>query len=239
MICMACAHPSPTRGLFDQPKSSTSLRPSWKIDGFRSRVGGSMSLTPISLNLAKGRNGSYAKLRHALWRQKPASFRGHIWQDAPIPPPSCTCRSSYSRDWKWRTEATTSWNCFSFLARVRVWVGVKIRGEKCFWGARNVPSERTQPQQKGDQLKSPSFSWPSWKFNDFRRRVGGSNLGHADLFTSTLGFFFCSKWRLWKISKSERQKRASRGMCEHTFMAFWLQFAIFSPVSNLSGTHAG
>ena len=27
-------------------------------------------------------NGSYAKLRHALWRQKLASFRGHVWQDA-------------------------------------------------------------------------------------------------------------------------------------------------------------
>ena len=32
-----------------------------------------------------------------------------------------------------------------------------------------------------DRPKSSSSSWPSWKFNDFRWRVGGSNLGH--LFT--------------------------------------------------------
>ena len=32
--------------------------------------------------------------------------------------------------------------------------------------------------------------------------------------------FFCSKWRLRKISKSHRQKRASPDMREHTFMTF-------------------
>ena len=37
-------------------------------------------------------NGSYAKLRHALWRQKLASFRGHVWQDA--------LRSTFKQWWE-------------------------------------------------------------------------------------------------------------------------------------------
>ena len=41
-----------------------------------------------------------------------------------------------------------------------------------------------------DQPKSSTSSWPSSKINGFRSRVGGSNLAHADLFISTLVFFF-------------------------------------------------
>ena len=46
------------------------------------------------------------------------------------------------------------------------------------------------PSALFDRPKSSSSSWSSWKINDFRWRVGGSNLGHAILFISTLVFFF-------------------------------------------------
>ena len=52
-------------------------------------------------------------------------------------------------------------------------------------------------------------------------RQGGSNLGHAIFFFNfyfNFGFFL--KWRLRKISKSHRQKRASPDMREHTLMTF-------------------
>ena len=44
--------------------------------------------------------------------------------------------------------------------------------------------------------------------------------GGSILFIYFFGFFFCSKWRLRKISKSHRQKRASPDMREHTLMTF-------------------
>ena len=59
-----------------------------------------------------------------------------------------------------------------------------------------------------DRPESSSSSWSSWKFNDFRWKVCGSNVGHADLFISTLAFFFvqsggCKKF-LCITDKKER-----------------------------------
>ena len=141
---------------------------------------------------------------------------------AGIPPPSCTCPSRYSRDSICRTVGTTSWKClvFSSRVRVRVRVGVIVRGEKCVLEARNVEQLKNffLILRSSTVPKSSSSSWSTWKFNDFRWRVGCSNLGYAILFISTLVFF--SKWRLRKISKSHRQKRASPDMREHTLMTF-------------------
>ena len=131
------------------------------------------------------------------------------------PPPSCTCHSRYSHNWKWRTEARISWKCFRFSARVRVrvWVGVIVREEKCVRGARNI--EQLQfffffflmgsLTDQNCQLQVPRGLVGSSKISDEGLAV--RNLGQADHFITTFFFFFfCSKRRLRKISTSHGQK---------------------------------
>ena len=105
-----------------------------------------------------------------------------------------------------------------YFSKIWVRVGVIVRGEKCVRGARFVfffllgsSTDRNSQVPRG----------LVGKFNDFRWRVGGSNLSHVDLFISTFFFFFFvrSGW-LRKISRSHRQKRASPDMREHTLMTF-------------------
>ena len=58
-----------------------------------------------------------------------------------------------------------------------------------------------------DRPKSSSSSWSTWKFNDFRWRVGGSNLGYAILFISTLVFFFRSEDCEKFLSLTDKKER--------------------------------